>query len=100
MLNWNAQKVKNLSGAEIWFFIIARVLVGFGLGVVGVRYFPKSVGPTGFPALALGLVLFIVASKGLLRTNSNWDTTKYSNLLTYEQATYSLMKCSRNGGLR
>jgi len=31
VLNWNAQKVRNLSGTEIWLFIVARVLIGFGL---------------------------------------------------------------------
>lgn len=71
MLSWNAGKVKNLTGAEIWLFIIARVLVGFGLGVLGIRYFPEIVGPMGLPAIVLGVVLFLVASKGLLRTNSS-----------------------------
>jgi hypothetical protein len=30
MLNWNAAKVKRLTGMELWLFIIARVLIGFG----------------------------------------------------------------------
>jgi hypothetical protein len=51
MLNWNAGKVKNLTGTEIWLFIVSRVLVGFGLGVIGVRYFPRIAGPLGLPAL-------------------------------------------------
>jgi len=71
MLKWNAGKVKNLTGAEIWLFIAARVLVGFGLGVLGLRYFPEIVGPMGLPALVVGIVLFLVAAKGLLRTNSS-----------------------------
>ncbi len=70
MLTWNTGKVKNLTGMEIWLFIIARVLVGFGLGALGVRYLPEIAGPLGLPALAVGLLLFLVASKGLRRTNS------------------------------
>jgi hypothetical protein len=71
MVNWNVEKVKNFTGAEIWLFIIARVLTGFGLGVLGVRYFPELAGPLGLPALVVGLLLLLVASKGLWRTNSN-----------------------------
>ena len=70
MLNWNAGKVKNLTGMEVWLFIVSRVLVGFGLGVMGVRYFPRIAEPLGLPALVVGLLLFLVAAKGLLRTNS------------------------------
>jgi hypothetical protein len=40
MLKWNAAKVKNFMGTEVWLFIIARVLIGFGLGVLAARYFP------------------------------------------------------------
>lgn len=65
MLNWNARKVKSLTGTEIWLFILARVLVGFGLGVLGARYFPEIAGPLGYPALVVGLLLFLVAAKGL-----------------------------------
>jgi hypothetical protein len=61
MLNWNARNVKSLTGTEIWLFIIARVLVGFGLGVLGTRYFPEIAGPLGLPALVVGLLLFLVA---------------------------------------
>ncbi len=43
MLDSNAVRVKNLTGMEIWLFIIARVLAGFGLGVLGMRYFPQIV---------------------------------------------------------
>jgi hypothetical protein len=70
MLDSNAVRVKNLTGMEIWLFIIARVLAGFGLGVLGVRYFPQIVGPLGFPTLVVGLILFAIAAKGLRRTKS------------------------------
>jgi hypothetical protein len=49
MLKWNAGKVRNLSGTEIWLFIVARVLVGFGLGVLGVHYFPRAYRHLVFP---------------------------------------------------
>ncbi len=68
MLKWNSSKVKSLTGTEIWLFIIARVLVGFGLGVLAVRYFPEIALSLGFPALVIGLALFLVAAKGLLRS--------------------------------
>ncbi|HEY1424461.1 MAG TPA: hypothetical protein VGF20_13490 [Candidatus Acidoferrum sp.] len=70
MLNWNAKKVKNLTGTEIWLFIVARVLIGFGAGVLGVRYFPGVISPLGFPALLVGIVLFLVAAKGLWRVTT------------------------------
>ena len=67
MLNWNAGKVKNLTGLEIWLFIIGRGLVAFGAGVLAVRYFPEIAEPMGFPAVAIGLIVFLVAAKGLFR---------------------------------
>jgi hypothetical protein len=69
MLNWNVGKVKNLTGTEVWLFIIARVLVGFGPGVLAVRYFPAIAAPLGLPALIVGVLLFLTAGTGLLRTN-------------------------------
>lgn len=68
MLNWNAGQVKSLTAFEIWLFIIARVLIGFGLGVLGVRYFPHLIDALGTPALLVGLALFLVAAKGLRPT--------------------------------
>ncbi len=71
MLNWNAGRVKSLTGAEIWLFIVARVLIGFGFGVLSVRYFPEVASSLGLPALVVGALLFLVAAKGLWRTNPN-----------------------------
>jgi hypothetical protein len=70
MLDSNAERVKRLTGAEIWLFIVARVLLGFGVGLLSAHYFPQIAGPLGFPSLAAGLVLFLVAAKGLRRSNS------------------------------
>lgn len=57
----------------MWLFVIARVLAGFGLGVLAVRYFPEIAAPLGFPALKVGVLLFLIAGKGLLRTNPSQD---------------------------
>lgn len=67
MLNWNAGKVKNLTGLEIWLFIIGRGLAAFGIGVLAMRYFPQFVEPLGFPTIVIGLLLFVVAAKGMFR---------------------------------
>jgi hypothetical protein len=67
MLNWNVGKVKSLTGAEIWLFIIGRVFVAFGMGVLCVRYFPQIAEPLGFPAVGAGILLLAVAAKGLFR---------------------------------
>lgn len=71
MLKWNSERVKNLTGLEIWLFIVARVLVGFGIGLLSSRYFPTLATPVGFSAVIVGLVLFVVATQGLRRTGSN-----------------------------
>jgi hypothetical protein len=71
MLNWNAQKVKNLSGAEIWLFIIGRVLIGFGAGAIFARFYPQIGYTVGLPVLVIGVVLLLVASKGMGRKISN-----------------------------
>jgi len=67
MLKWNAAKVKNFTGTEIWLFIIARMLIGFGLGVLAVRYFPQVANALGIPALIAGMILFLIAAKGFFR---------------------------------
>ena len=67
VLNSNAQRVKNLTPGEIWLFIVARVLVGFGAGALLATYFPQIGRPAALPALVLGVLLFVVAAKGLSR---------------------------------
>jgi len=71
MLKWNAAKVKNFTGTEVWLFIIARVLVGFGLGVLAARYFPQVADALGIPALVVGMILFLTAAKGLFRPSKD-----------------------------
>ncbi len=71
MLNWNKRKVASLTGMEIWLFIVGRVLIGFGIGGMGVHYYPQIAGPLGLPALVVGSVLLLVAAKGLFRSKSD-----------------------------
>lgn len=70
LLNWNHKKVQSLSPLEIWLFIIGRIFVGFGAGVLAMRYYPQSVNGSGFPILTLGCLLLAVAAKGLRQKNS------------------------------
>ena len=67
MLNWNANKVKNLTGEEIWMFIVARVLIGFGGGALFARYYPSLTLLVAVPAMVVGLILFLFAFKGFNR---------------------------------
>jgi len=68
MLEDNRQRVQNLTGIEIWLFIIARVLIGFAVGVLAMTYFPSGTAPLAWPALVIGIVLFVLASRGLFRS--------------------------------
>jgi hypothetical protein len=67
MLNWNAGRVKNLTGMEIWLFIIGRGLVAFGAGILAIRYFPEIAEPMGFPAVVIGFIVLLIAAKGMFR---------------------------------
>jgi hypothetical protein len=69
MLAWNAERVKKLTGIEIWLLILGRVFVAFGIGVVTARYYPAIVGPLAIPAIGIGLVIFLVGAKGLFRSH-------------------------------
>ena len=71
MLEGNRQRVQKLSGAEIWMFILARVLLGFAVGVLAMMYFPAFAAVLVWPAFVVGLVLFLLAAKGLLRSRSS-----------------------------
>ena len=66
-LNWNRRKVQNLTAWEIWGFIVGRVLMSFGLGVLAMQYYPQMAGSLGIPTLIIGIVLLIFAAKGLAR---------------------------------
>jgi hypothetical protein len=67
ILDRNRRKVQNLTGLEIWFFIVSRVLVGFGLGVFAMKYVPDFAQPIAIPAIVIGVILFIFSARGLRR---------------------------------
>lgn len=67
MLEWNRSRVQRLTGLEIWLFIIGRVLVAFGIGVLAMTYFPPAASAVAWPAVVTGAVILLVASRGLLR---------------------------------
>jgi hypothetical protein len=71
ILRWNAEKVKKLSGLEIWLFIIGRGLMALAVGIISTWYFPQIANPLAVPMLITGAVLFLIASKGLIRAKSN-----------------------------
>ena len=66
-LKSNYRRVQNLTPLEIWAFIVGRVLVAFGLGVLAVKYFPSVAPSLGVPALVIGVAVLLVAAKGLTR---------------------------------
>jgi hypothetical protein len=72
-LNWNHQKVQNLTPGEIWGFIAGRVFMSFGLGVLAMQYYPRIAGPLGIPTLIIGIALLIFAAKGLARKKTTKD---------------------------
>ncbi len=66
MLSWNQRKVRQLTPAEIWLFIAGRVLAAFGVGILVAAYVPQAL-VLGWPAVVVGVVLLLIASKGLMR---------------------------------
>lgn len=69
--SWSLQKVKNLTFGEIWLFLVARILIGFGAGAYLERYFPQIIDRLALPVLAVGVVLSFIASKGYFRKAPN-----------------------------
>jgi hypothetical protein len=67
MLEGNRSRVQNLTGGEIWLFILARVLIGFAVGILLMMYMPGLAVHLAWPALLIGVVFFVLASRGLMR---------------------------------
>jgi len=67
MLESNRSRVQGLTGLEIWFFIIGRVLVAFGIGALAMAYYPSLASTLAWPAVLAGVVILLVASRGLFR---------------------------------
>ena len=65
MLEGNRSRVQNLTGLELWLFIIARVLMAFGVGILAMIYAPTVTAHLAWPAIVVGLVMFLIAARGL-----------------------------------
>ena len=63
----NRARVRNLSGGEIWLFVMGRVLVGFGLGIAAMAYWPGVFSTLGLPISVVGCVILAIGAKGLFR---------------------------------
>jgi hypothetical protein len=70
LLNWNQRKVQNLRPLELWLFIVGRVLVAFGLGILAMCYFPRMAYPFAVPLVIVGLVFLLIGFKGFKREDS------------------------------
>jgi len=68
MLEKNRRRIQNLSGTEIWLFIVGRVLVAFGLGITAMIYLPHFFAVIALPSVVTGIVLLLIASRGLKKT--------------------------------
>ena len=49
-------------------FIVGRALMAFGVGILAMTYFPDLATDLAWPSLVIGLVLFLVAARGLVRS--------------------------------
>jgi hypothetical protein len=75
-LAWNQRKVRQLTPGEIWLFIIGRVLAAFGLGIIAMQRLPRLVSPLGWPAAVAGVVLLVIAGRGMLRRAAPEDGSR------------------------
>ena len=66
-----SSRVMNLTGLEIWLFIVGRVLVGFGLGTLVIRYWPRIFAQVGTPVIVAGMLLMTIAAKELFRRTTD-----------------------------
>ncbi len=67
LLKWNHKKIQELSPKEIWFFILGRVLLAFGFGILAMKYAPEISSGLDLPAIIAGLIFLAIAAKGILR---------------------------------
>ena len=64
-LDANQRRVKNLTPWGIWLFIVGRVTVALGLGILAMAYFPQVAFPAALPLIGVGLVMLVVAFLGM-----------------------------------
>jgi len=73
LLESNARRVKNLTPLGLWLFIVSRVLLAFGLGVLAMVYVPQFAFRVAWPLVGIGVVLFAVAFIGFTRPEKPWS---------------------------
>ena len=67
MLEANRRRAQNLTGLEIWFFILGRVLLAFGLGAQAMADVPALATVAVWPSIGAGVVPLVLASRGMFR---------------------------------
>jgi hypothetical protein len=66
LLEENRRRVQNLSAGGIWLFIVGRVLVAFGSGILATLYLPSLFGRfVALLAVVAGAILLLIAARGL-----------------------------------
>ncbi len=70
MLENNRRRVQNLTGLEIWLFIVGRFLLGIGVGIIAMVYFPSVAVKCGWPLVVVGLLVMLVAACGMFRKST------------------------------
>lgn len=63
----NRSRVRRLTGLEIWFFIVGRVLVALGVGALAMAYYPSISSTLAWPAVVIGTVILLLGFRGLRR---------------------------------
>lgn len=54
---WHQPRIRLLTPGKLWLLVIGRMSIPFGLGGIAMRWLPELVGPVGWLATAVGLVL-------------------------------------------
>ncbi len=67
LLKNNHRRFQNLTPLEIWGFIVGRVLVAFGVGILAMQYFPQYAVWLSLPCVVVGALLFVLSTRGLAR---------------------------------
>jgi hypothetical protein len=70
MLENNRRRIQNLTGLEIWLFIVGRFLAGIGVGIIAMIYFPAVAAKFGWPLIVVGLLVMLAAAHGMFRKST------------------------------
>ncbi len=70
LLESNAERVKSLSPVGIWLFIVGRVLVALGVGILAMAYFPQFALVAAWPLVGVGCVVLLLALRSFRRVET------------------------------